>query len=83
MKNVIIILACATLLSCSSKYEKVKVGMTLTEVESLLGKANNLTSSSSSSTLNGIEISTSETTCKYDGVGVFEFINDTLVSKNK
>ena len=57
--------------------------MSLTEVESILGKPNHSSSSSSSSTFNGIEIMSSETTCKYNDVGTFEFINDTLISKSK
>ena len=79
----LITLACVFLIGCTPKYDKVKVGMTLAEVEVVLGKANHTSSSSSTATFNGKETKTSQTTCKYNDVGTFEFINDTLVSKTK
>jgi len=79
----ILILASAIVLfaACSASITEVKPGMTSAEVEKLLGKANQTSSSSSSSSINDstvTELSSAE--WKYNEKGTINFENDKVVS---
>ena len=81
----ILILASAIVLfaACSANINEVKPGMTSAEVEKLLGKANQSSSSSSTSSINDstvTEVSSAE--WKYNEKGTINFENDKVVSVN-
>ena len=79
----IIILASAIVLfaACSANISEVKPGMTSAEVEKLLGKANQTSSSSSSSSINDSTVSeVSSAEWKYNDKGTVNFENDKVVS---
>jgi hypothetical protein len=71
------------LTSCSANLDDIEIGMTETEVEELLGKANQWKSSSNSFTSNGETSTTEMATWTYNGIGTIEFENGVVVSKHK
>ena len=80
----LILSAMVLLVACGKSLDDVKVGMSEQEVEGLLGKPNSSSSSSTSSDVNGEEVTASSVAeWSYLGKGTINFENGKVVKISK
>ena len=80
MKKILFTAVLFVLVSCGGSIAEVKEGMSETEVKLILGDPNMTSSSSSSSTVNGVETGTSKATWTYSGKGKVKFEDGKVTS---
>lgn len=83
MKKILFTAILFTLVSCGGSIKEVKEGMSEAEVKTILGEPNMTSSSSNSTTINGVEQGTSSSTWTYSGKGKIEFIDGKVVTVNE